>query len=108
MPATAQKPPPNKDAFKSARDSSTVALAEALELFSRNLARLAVKLRSVIAAEPREEYQSFVETIAVLHDPRALADLRASDLDEELGDVRDWDDVRRDLGLGESHPHADR
>lgn len=78
-----------------------------LELLSRNFARLAVKLRTSRHVEPRREYLSFVETVAILHDRAALESLRASEVDVRAGHLHDWHDVREELGIGSRAPHRD-
>ncbi len=99
MPIAA--PPPQRRVIEFAREEGAEVVARCFELLSRNFARLAVKVRP----EPRDEYASFVETVAILHDRRALDDLDASDRDEAAGAVHSWDDVRRELNLGPRRPH---
>lgn len=99
MPTLTKRP------IKEAKTESVEAVAVILELLSRNFARLAVKLRHAADVTQRDEYQSFVETVAVLHDQRALDDLAAADVDDE---VHDWEDVREELGLGSRRPQEPR
>lgn len=47
----------------------------------------------------RRWLQSWAATIEVLLDREAMADLRAAELDADEGRLRDYDDVRRELGL---------
>jgi antitoxin YefM len=48
----------------------------------------------------QDEYESLIETLDVVTDEEAMADLRASEEDVRAGRVFDWEDVRRHLGLG--------
>jgi hypothetical protein len=97
--------PPKHRAMEFAREEGTVVVARCFEFLSRSLARLAVKVRDVGSVEPRDEYESFVETVAILHDRHALNDLDASDRDEAAGALHELADVRRDLNLGSRHTH---
>ena len=90
--------------FHPSRKRPTVVTAEVLELLSRNFARLAVKLRSARHVEPRREYLSFVDTVAILHDRAALESLSASTADVAEGRLNDWHDVREGLDIGKAAP----
>jgi antitoxin YefM len=48
----------------------------------------------------QDEYESLIETLDVLADEEAMADLRDSEEDLRAGRFFDWEDVKRDLGLG--------
>jgi prevent-host-death family protein len=45
------------------------------------------------------DYEALQETLAVLDDGNALEGLRESEDDVAAGRVREWDDVKRELGL---------
>lgn len=47
-----------------------------------------------------EEYDALEETLEVLSDPETLQALREAEEDVRAGRIRDWEDVRRELGLG--------
>lgn len=46
------------------------------------------------------EYDSLMETLEILGDPKLMADLAASDEDVAAGRLIPWEEVKRELGLG--------
>ena len=56
--------------------------------------------RPAVVVMSQREYESLVETLEVLSDEEALADLRKSEEDVRAGRVFDWEDVKRNLRLG--------
>ncbi len=50
------------------------------------------------------EYESWRETAEILADPKAIADLKASEEDIKHGRVYDWEDVKKELGLDVQTP----
>lgn len=56
--------------------------------------------RPAVVLMAQDEYESLMETLEILADDEAMDDLRQSDKDVKAGRVSDWNDVKRDLGLG--------
>jgi len=46
-----------------------------------------------------EEYEAIEETLEILDDEEAMEALRRAEKDVRAGRVREWDEVRRELGL---------
>lgn len=46
-----------------------------------------------------EEYEAVEETLEILDDEEAMEALRRAEKDMRAGRVREWDEVRRELGL---------
>lgn len=56
--------------------------------------------RPAVVVMAQDEYESLIETLEVLADEEAIEDLRQSDEDVKAGRVSNWEDVKRDPGLG--------
>jgi prevent-host-death family protein len=45
-----------------------------------------------------DDYESLMETLDILADPKAMAGLKAGEADVRQGKTRSWEDVKRSLG----------
>ena len=54
--------------------------------------------RPVVVMMSVEDYESLMETLDILADPKALADLRRGEEDIRKGRTRSWKDVKASLG----------
>ncbi len=44
-----------------------------------------------------DDYESLMETLYILADPKAMAGLKAGEADAKKGKTRTWDEVRRSI-----------
>lgn len=55
--------------------------------------------KPVVVMMSVEDYESLMETLEILADPKAMADLRRGEEDIRKGRTRAWKDVKKSLGL---------
>lgn len=52
-----------------------------------------------VVVVPSDEYEGYMHTLEIMDDPEAQEALAEGERDEREGRLRDYEDVRRDLGL---------
>ncbi len=55
--------------------------------------------KPVVVMMSIEDYESLMETLEILADPKAMADLRRGEEDIRKGRTHAWKDVKKSLGL---------
>ena len=55
--------------------------------------------KPVVVMLSMEDYESLMETLDILADPKAMADLRKGEEDIRKGRTRSWDDIKASLDL---------
>lgn len=49
----------------------------------------------------QDEFNSIMDTMEILSDPKLLKDIEKAEEEFERGEYESWDDVKKELGLGE-------
>ncbi len=87
---------------------TTVSLKELRPELPKVIARINGKLdryvvtkhgKPVVVMLSIEDYESLMETLDILADPKAMADLRKGEEDIRKGRTRSWDDIKASLDL---------
>lgn len=87
---------------------STVSLKELRPELPRVISRIDGKLdryvitkrgKPVVVMMSVEDYESLMETLDILADPKAMASLRRGEEDIRKGRTRPWKDIKASLGL---------
>ena len=74
-------------------------LPKVIERIDGRLDRYVVTKRGkpVVVMLSVDDYESLMETLDILADPKAMAGLRAGERDLKRGKTRSWDEIKRDL-----------
>ncbi len=87
---------------------STVSLKELRPELPKVISRIDGKLdryvvtrrgKPVVVMMSVEDYESLMETLDILADPKAMASLRRGEADIRKGRTRPWKDIKTSLGL---------
>lgn len=75
-------------------------LPKVIERIDARLDRYVITKRGkpVVVMLSIEDYESLMETLDILANPKAMAGIRAGERDIKEGKTRSWDEVKRSLG----------